>query len=59
MPYAPKFEHALQGIAHGWHPRKGSLRKISPAKARAMVKEAHGKHKGQIRAMRRISGEDK
>lgn len=40
MPYDPAFERALRGIAHGWHPKKGSLRKISPRKAKSMLSEA-------------------
>jgi hypothetical protein len=58
MPYAPRFERALQGLAHGMKPQSESLKKISPEKAKAMLAEAKGKHKGQIRAIRRMSGEE-
>lgn len=59
MPYAPGFERALQGIAHGMKPTSQSLRKISPEKAKAMLAEAKGKHAGQIKAIRRLAGEGK
>jgi len=56
MPYGEKFTHALQGIAHGWNPKKGSLRHISQGKAREMLREstrkAKKKHEGQMRALR-------
>lgn len=57
MPYAPGFERALHGIASGdFQPKKESLRKISPAKAKRMLAEANGRHKGQVRAIRKIAG---
>jgi hypothetical protein len=58
MPYAPKFERALEGLAHGMKPESESLKKITPGKAKAMLTEAKGKHDGQIRAFRRMSGEE-
>lgn len=39
MPWSPKFAKALRAIAHGWKPKKGSLKKISQAKAAAMAVE--------------------
>jgi hypothetical protein len=51
MPYAPKFEAALHGIASGkWHPTEGSLRKIGKDKAAKMLAEA--KRTGQGRALK-------
>lgn len=59
MPYAPAFERALHGIASGkFDPKKESLKKISPDKAKRMLAEAHGRHKGQVRAIRKIAGEE-
>lgn len=59
MPYAPKFERALQGLAHGMKPRSKSLKKISPHKARSMLSEAkssearsRSRHEGQLKALR-------
>lgn len=55
MPYAPGFERALKGIAHGWKPDKASLRDISETKAKAMLSEAERKkkkHQGQVKALR-------
>lgn len=43
MPYPAAFENALRGIAHGWKPKKGSLAKITPEKADAMLSEAKDK----------------
>lgn len=59
MPYAPGFERALRGRAHGWKPRKGSIAKIHPAKAKRMLAEAErsrrARNKGQVRAVQRMS----
>lgn len=60
MPYAPKFEHALEGIAHGMKPTSASLKKISPEKARDLLSESKGKqarHRAQVRAVKQMSGE--
>ena len=60
MPYSPGFERALQGIAHGMEPRSASLKKISPTKARNLLaesKQKEAKHRGQVRAVKRMSGE--
>lgn len=43
MPYPKPFERALRGIANGWKPREGSLAKITPEKADAMLSEAKDK----------------
>jgi hypothetical protein len=40
MPYDPKFEKALRGIAHGWHPTDPSLARIGKGKAQEMLAEA-------------------
>ena len=56
MPYAPGFERALRGIAHGWKPRKGSLKKIGQDKAKAMLDEAEGvEHEARKRGLDRVS----
>ena len=59
MPYAPGFDRALRGRAHGWHPKKGSIAKISPTRAKRMLGEAErtrkGKHAGQVRAVKRMA----
>lgn len=49
MPYDPDFFRSLLAIAHGWRPRKGSLRRISKAKATEMAAEGV---KGGRRALR-------
>jgi hypothetical protein len=61
VPYDPKFERALRGVAHGMEPRSKSLERISPRKAKDLLNEAdearRAKHKGQVRAVKRMSGE--
>lgn len=61
VPYDPKFERALRGIEHGMKPRSKSLRRISQREAKDLLKEAdekrQAKHKGQVRAVKRMSGE--
>jgi len=54
MPYPEKFEKALRGISHGWEPKKGSLKDISPDKAAAMLAEAKrkGKRDGHAKALK-------
>ena len=60
MPYAPGFERALHARASGRPMRKKSVQRISPVKAKRMLAEAdrgrQAKHKGQVRAVRRMSG---
>jgi len=64
MPYDPDFERLLQAKAHGWRPKGGftseSARRLSPTKARDLLSESKGKqaaHRGQVRAVKRMSGE--
>lgn len=48
MPYSPKFERALAARRAGQHMRRGSLNKISPEQAGAMLSEAEGQDKSEI-----------
>lgn len=58
MPYAPGFTRALHGIASGdFEPKSKSLQKITPRKAKQMLAEAQGRHKGQLKAVRQVTEE--
>jgi hypothetical protein len=50
MPFSPAFTRVLQAREHGWQPKKGSLKKISPDKAKSMLSEA--KRAGQAKALK-------
>lgn len=39
MPYTEKQNRVFRAIAHGWHPRKGSLKSISQGEAAKMAAE--------------------
>lgn len=40
-----KQRRTMEAIKHGWKPRKGDLRKVSPADARKILGEGESKRK--------------
>lgn len=55
MPWTEKQHNTFEAIAHGWKPKKGSLKSISKDKAAKMAAEGiKAKSAGQAKALENV-----
>lgn len=62
MPWTPEQNKVWRAIEHGWKPPAGKFEDVTPEKAKKMahegVKASQAKNRGQVRAIKQMSGEE-